>query len=245
MHVAEKHTGEYLNIKYRTSAFNIFHHINTYEDNGFLIVDLCCWKGFEFIYNYLYLANLRENWEEVKRLAQKAPQPEVRRYVLPLDIQKNDAGKNLVNLPYTTATATLRSDDTIWLEPEVLFSGPRQAFEFPQINYKAYGGKDYKYAYGLGLNHFIPDRLVKLNVKSKETWVWQEPNTYPSEPIFVPTPDALEEDDGVILSVAIAPAVGHKPSFLLILDAKDMSEIARAEVDTIIPVTFHGMFKNA
>ncbi|CAJ0914858.1 unnamed protein product [Ranitomeya imitator] len=216
-----------------------------YEDNGFIIVDLCCWKGFEFIYNYLYLANLRENWEEVKRLAQKAPQPEVRRYVLPLDIQKHDSGKNLVNLPYTTATATLRSDGTIWLEPEVLFSGPRQAFEFPQINYKAYCGKDYKYAYGLGLNHFIPDRLVKLNVKSKETWVWQEPNTYPSEPIFVPTPDALEEDDGVILSVAIAPAVGHKPSFLLILDAKDMSEIARAEVDTIIPVTFHGMFKDA
>ncbi|XP_056388738.1 retinoid isomerohydrolase [Hyla sarda] len=244
LHVAEKHTGEYLNIKYRTSAFNIFHHINTYEDNGFLIADLCCWKGFEFIYNYLYLANLRENWEEVKRLAEKAPQPEVRRYVLPLDIQKGDTGKNLVTLNYTTATATMRSDETIWLEPEVLFSGPRQAFEFPQINYKEYRGKDYKYAYGLGLNHFIPDRLVKLNVKSKETWVWQEPNTYPSEPIFVPSPDALEEDDGVILSVAVAPAVGHKPSCLLILDAKDMSEIARAEVDTIIPVTFHGMFKN-
>lgn len=33
------------------------------------------------------------------------------------------------------------------------------AFEFPQINYKKYGGKNYTYAYGLGLNHFIPDRV--------------------------------------------------------------------------------------
>lgn len=33
------------------------------------------------------------------------------------------------------------------------------AFEFPQINYKKYCGKNYTFAYGLGLNHFIPDRV--------------------------------------------------------------------------------------
>lgn len=43
---------------------------------------------FEFVYNYLYLANLRANWDEVKRQAEKAPQPEARRYVLPLNIDK-------------------------------------------------------------------------------------------------------------------------------------------------------------
>lgn len=43
---------------------------------------------FEFIYNYLYLANLRSNWDEVKRHAEKAPQPEARRYVLPLNFDK-------------------------------------------------------------------------------------------------------------------------------------------------------------
>lgn len=40
----------------------------------------------EFVYNYLYLANLKQEWEEVKKAAMRAPQPEVRRYVLPLDI---------------------------------------------------------------------------------------------------------------------------------------------------------------
>lgn len=33
------------------------------------------------------------------------------------------------------------------------------AFEFPQINYKKYCGKNYTFAYGLGLNHFVPDRV--------------------------------------------------------------------------------------
>lgn len=47
-----------------------------------------CVCSFEFVYNYLWLANLRANWEEVKKAAMMAPQPEVRRYVIPLDIHK-------------------------------------------------------------------------------------------------------------------------------------------------------------
>ncbi|XP_076132441.1 retinal Mueller cells isomerohydrolase isoform X1 [Alosa pseudoharengus] len=242
-HVATKNPGGYIDHKFRTSAFNVFHHINTYEDQGFIVVDLCTWKGHEFVYNYLYLANLRQNWEEVKKEAMRAPQPEVRRYVLPIDVHREEQGKNLISLPYTTATAVMRSDGTIWLEPEVLFSAPRQAFEFPQINYSAHGGRDYTYAYGLGLNHFIPDRICKLNVKSKESWVWQEPDSYPSEPLFVQSPEATAEDDGVLLSIVVSPGKGQHPAFLLILDAKNLTEIARASVEVIIPVTFHGMYK--
>ncbi|XP_030640344.1 retinal Mueller cells isomerohydrolase [Chanos chanos] len=241
-HLATKNPGTYINHKFRTSAFNVFHHINCYEDQGFIVVDLCTWKGQEFVYNYLYLANLRENWEDVKKAAMRAPQPEVRRYVLPLDVNREEQGKNLVALPYTTATAVMRSDGTVWLEPEVLFSGPRQAFEFPQINYGKFCGKDYTFTYGLGLNHFIPDRICKLNVKNKETWIWQEPDSYPSEPLFVQSPDATEEDDGVLLSIVVNPGA-QRPGYLLILNARDLSEIARAEVDVIIPVTFHGMYK--
>uniref|UniRef100_A0A671PDM1 Retinal Mueller cells isomerohydrolase n=1 Tax=Sinocyclocheilus anshuiensis TaxID=1608454 RepID=A0A671PDM1_9TELE len=242
-HLATKNPGEYIDHKFRTSAFNLFHHINCYEDQGFIVVDLCTWKGHDFVYNYLYLANVRQNWDEVKKAAMRAPQPEVRRYVLPLDIHREEQGKNLVSLPYTTATAVMCSDGSVWLEPEVLFSGPRQAFEFPQINYKKYCGKNYTFAYGLGLNHFVPDRICKLNVKSKETWIWQEPDAYPSEPLFVQSPDAKDEDDGVLLSIVVKPGVTQRPAFLLILNATDLTEIARAEVDVMIPVTLHGMYK--
>ncbi|KAM9719083.1 retinoid isomerohydrolase [Menidia menidia] len=241
-HISKKDPGEYIDIKFKGAPIGMFHHINTYEDQGFLVVDLCGWKGFEFVYNYLWLANLRANWEEVKKAAMMAPQPEVRRYVIPLDVHKEEQGKNLVSLPYTTATATMHSDGMVFLEPEVLFSGPRQAFEFPQINYERYAGKNYTYAYALGLNHFIPDRICKLNVKTKETWVWQEPDSYPSEPLFVQTPDGVDEDDGVLLTIVAAPG-SQRPAYLLILNAKDLSEIARAEVECNIPVTFHGMYK--
>ncbi|KAM3875671.1 retinal Mueller cells isomerohydrolase-like [Diretmus argenteus] len=242
-HLASKDPAGYLSDhKFRTSAFNLFHHINTYEDDGFIVVDLCTWKGHEFVYKYLYLANLRAEWEELKKAMMSAPQPEVRRYVLPLDIHREEQGKNLVSLSYTTATAALHGDGTIWLEPEVLFSGPRQAFEFPQINYSRCCGKNYHFAYGLGLNHFIPDRIVKLNVRTKETWVWQEDECYPSEPVFVPTPGATEEDDGVLLSIVIKPGA-ERPGFLLVLDARELGELARAEVNAIIPVTLHGMYK--
>jgi len=241
-HIARKDPGEYIDHRFKGAPIGMFHHINTYEDSGFIVVDLCGWKGFEFVYNYLWLANLRANWDEVKKAAMMAPQPEVRRYVIPLDIHKEEQGKNLVSLPYTTATAVMHSDGHIFLEPEVLFSGPRQAFEFPQINYPMCAGKNYTYAYGLGLNHFIPDRIVKLNVKTKETLVWQEPDSYPSEPLFVQNPGTTGEDDGVILTCVVAPGA-QRPGYMLILNAKDLTEIARAEVDITMPVTFHGMYK--
>ncbi|MBN3285545.1 RP65C isomerohydrolase, partial [Polyodon spathula] len=82
--------------------------------------------GFEFVLNYLCLANLKEDWDEVKKNAMMAPQPEVRRYVLPLDDDRVEQGKNLICLPYTTATATMSADGTVWLEPDILFSGPQQ-----------------------------------------------------------------------------------------------------------------------
>lgn len=41
----------------------------------------------------------------------------------------------------------------------------------------------------------------------------------------------------------MSPGAGQKPAYLLILNAKDFSEVARAEVETNIPVTFHGVFK--
>lgn len=35
--------------------------------------------------------------------------------------------------------------------------------------------------------------------------VWCQPGLYPSEPVFVPSPNAKEEDDGVILTVVLKP----------------------------------------
>jgi beta,beta-carotene 9',10'-dioxygenase len=61
--------------------------------------------------------------------------------------------------------------------------------------------------------------------------------------VFVARPDAEREDDGVLLSVVLDAR--SETSFLLVLDASDLSELARAEVPHHIPFGFHGQFARA
>jgi beta,beta-carotene 9',10'-dioxygenase len=70
--------------------------------------------------------------------------------------------------------------------------------------------------------------------------VWSEDGCFPGEPVFVASPDAREEDDGVLLSVVLDGHTGR--SFLLVLDAHSLDELARAEVPHHIPFGFHGQF---
>ena len=44
-HLASKDPGEYIDHKFRAAPIGLFHHINTYEDEGFVVVDVCAWKG--------------------------------------------------------------------------------------------------------------------------------------------------------------------------------------------------------
>ena len=57
----------------------------------------------------------------------------------------------------------------------------------------------------------------------------------------MPQPFAAE-DDGVLLSVVFDSRSGR--SFMLVLDAADLSEVARAEAPHHIPYGFHGQFLN-
>ncbi len=54
------------------------------------------------------------------------------------------------------------------------------------------------------------------------------------------TPGSEDEDDGVLLSVVLDGRRGN--SFLLVLDARSLGELARAEVPHHIPYGFHGQF---
>ena len=51
------------------------------------------------------------------------------------------------------------------------------------------------------------------------------------------------EDDGVLLSVVLDGSAGT--SFLLVLDATDLTEVARAQAPHHIPFSFHGMFSRS
>jgi beta,beta-carotene 9',10'-dioxygenase len=122
-----------------------------------------------------------------------------------------------------------------------------EGFELPRINYRRNNTRPYRFVYG---NYGPPDepgafldRIQKADVSSGATSEWHEDGRYPGEPVFVPSPDAREEDDGVLLSVVLDAQ--RETSFLLVLDASDLSEIARARVPHAIPFGFHGQFMRA
>jgi len=129
-------------------------------------------------------------------------------------------------------------DETV--RSEVLYDG---SFELPRVR-EDREGRPYRYAYGVGHRNVppeeFPNRLVKFDADDREATVWEEDGTYPSEPVFVPSPEDDGEDDGVILSVFLEPA--EESSFLLVLDAEGFEEIARCRVDHPVPHGFHGGF---
>lgn len=52
----------------------------------------------------------------------------------------------------------------------------------------------------------VPLTSCIVSSVTDEPQVWYQDGFYPSEPVFVPSPDAADEDDGVILSVVLTPS---------------------------------------
>ena len=95
--------------------------------------------------------------------------------------------------------------------------------------------------YGVGSRQTVLERLVKLNVQTKEFVTWEESGGFASEPVFVKAPHGKEEDDGVVLSCVINPS--DQTTSLLVLDAKEFKELGRAVVEGVTPATLHGLFQ--
>jgi carotenoid cleavage dioxygenase-like enzyme len=125
------------------------------------------------------------------------------------------------------------------IEHEQLVDGH---FELGRINYGRCNERPYRYAWGTTAvtgRDWI-DGLAKIDVQEGSQIKWSEPGAYPGEPIFVAEPGAEDEDAGVALSVVLDAGAGT--SYLLVLDARDMTELARASVPHHIPFSFHGMY---
>jgi beta,beta-carotene 9',10'-dioxygenase len=113
--------------------------------------------------------------------------------------------------------------------------------ELPRINYHRCNGRPYQYVWGAGSGASgWFDRIVKVDTFDGSTLTWAQPDCYPGEPVFVARPGAEREDDGVLLSVVLDATAAS--SFLLVLDAADLRELARAEAPHHIPFSFHGQF---
>lgn len=55
-------------MKYHTTALSTFHQINAFEEDGFLIVDMCCSDDGKAL-NIYYLQNLRKSGEALDEVS--------------------------------------------------------------------------------------------------------------------------------------------------------------------------------
>uniref|UniRef100_A0A8D3DS52 Beta-carotene oxygenase 2b n=1 Tax=Scophthalmus maximus TaxID=52904 RepID=A0A8D3DS52_SCOMX len=216
-HLIHKQTGKVSSVKYLAKPLSTFHQINAYEEDGFLIIDMCASDDGQAINNY-NLQNL----------------------ILEMSCSTVTTSVPRVSLP----TLFFFSMVQVFCTHEDLHGDDLHEYggmEFPQIYYGKYNTHPYRYFYGCGFRHLVGDSLIKMDLQGKHMKVWEQPGLYPSEPVFVPAPNATEEDDGVIMSVIITPNQ-DKSTFLLVLDAKTFEELGRAVVPVNIPYGFHGTF---
>lgn len=244
-HLVNRHTGKASEVRYQCAPMFTLHQINAYEDNGFLVMDMCCGDDGDAVGEFTLENIRRKSGEEMDKFYNGLCRNLPRRYVLPLNVDEQaPLDQNLITLNRYTATAVKTKPKEVFLTHEELHDDTLLQYgglEFPQINYAEYNGRPYRYFYSCGFGHVFSDSLLKMDVHTKELKVWRYPGLYPSEPVFVASPRATEEDDGVVLSVIITPRK-EKSTFLLVLDAKTFTELGRAEVPVNIPYGTHGVF---
>ncbi|CDQ90132.1 unnamed protein product [Oncorhynchus mykiss] len=238
IHLVDKKTGKAVSTKFYTDALVVFHHINAYEDDGHVVFDMVTYKDSN-LYEMFYLANLRkETHEFIESNNVNFSPPVCQRFVLPLTVDKDTPkGTNLVRLKDTTAKTVMQRDGSLYCLPDTIFEG----LELPGMNYK-FNGKKYRYFYGSRVEWTPhPNKIGKGDIVTRKYIEWTEEDCYPSEPVFVATPGAVEEDDGVILSSVVSLNPKKSP-FMLVLNAKTFEEIARASIDASIHMDLHGHF---
>ncbi|XP_015250188.1 PREDICTED: beta,beta-carotene 15,15'-monooxygenase-like [Cyprinodon variegatus] len=236
-HVIDIKTRKATSFKYYTDALVVFHHINAYEEDGHVVFDIITYKDSN-LYNMFYLHNMTDETDNFINANKEFSPPFCQRFILPLSIQKDSPkGTNLVTLTDATAQAVMQDDGSIYCKPDTVFKG----MELPGINYN-FNARKYRYFYGSRLEWSPhPNKIAKVDIVTRTHIEWQQENCYPSEPVFVGSPGAVEEDDGVILSSVVSSDPNVSP-FLLVLNARTFEEIARASVPVPVHMDLHGMF---
>ncbi|XP_030621009.1 beta,beta-carotene 15,15'-dioxygenase [Chanos chanos] len=234
IHVIDRKTQKEVATKFYTNAMVVYHHVNAFEEDGHLVFDVVAYND-NSLYDMFFLETLKQQKESGN--SSTYCRPKYKRFALPLTDKGGETGEDLVKLKYTTASAVKEKDGKIHCQPEVLCEG----VELPRINYD-FNGQKHRYAYMTGVEmSSVATKIMKFDVETKKQTEWRGENCWPSEPVFIPTPDGVEEDDGVILTSVINSNPGES-DFLLVLDAKSFTEIARAYVKAELHMDMHGYF---
>ncbi|CAO1425675.1 unnamed protein product [Diamesa serratosioi] len=261
IYLIDRDSGE-LKHTFQTEAFFYLHIINQYEKDNHVVIDICCYRDPEML-NCMYIDTMRDMQSnpDYARMFRGRPL----RFVLPLNYPikqnplknffKQDSedideeklellSNNLVTLKDSGASAYALPDGSVFCKPQLLCS---MGCETPRINYEKNLGTEYQYFYAISadVDADNPGTLIKVDVKNKNKLTWSENKCYPSEPIFIANPNSECEDDGIILASMVWGHGEENRVGLLILCAKTMEELGRAEFKNLsgpVPKCLHGWF---
>lgn len=233
--VVDRRQGRGLVGKFHSPPFFCFHTTNAWEqpstggDSG--SVDLVC-ELFQFdntdILHKLYYKNLVSN----------APGA----HDLPMEHPFGHAGLARYKLKYVPLSGKVKLPDFPSQVPKaerIMYIPSPQAGDLQRIN-PNYSLKPHRYIWGVcdrGKSSFV-DGIVKTDTHMESCIYWEHEKHTPGEPIFIPNPNGVAEDDGVVLSLVFNGETTS--SYLICLDAQNMTEIGRVEVGAVIGFGFHG-----
>uniref|UniRef100_H3D2G9 Carotenoid-cleaving dioxygenase, mitochondrial n=1 Tax=Tetraodon nigroviridis TaxID=99883 RepID=H3D2G9_TETNG len=240
-HLVSKHTGEVSTVKYHTKAFATFHQINAFEEDGFLMIDLCCSDNGQAINNYL-IQNLRKSGEALDEVYNSTGRAFPRRFVLPLHVTSQTAAGHNLN---TRETCVKTDKDTVFCQHEDLHGDDLLEFgglEFPQINYGRCNTKPYRYFYGCGFRHLVGDSLLKMDLKDKTFKLQRPAGALRWTPVtLVFTPHSRQRVVGC-LQKRLLTSTDDLCLFRQVLDGR-LPELGRANVPVNMPYGFHGIYE--
>jgi len=231
-YVVDRKHGKGIVATYESQPFFCFHTVNAWEEPSSqdptktdIITEFSMFENTTVLHRFYY-DNLLASTENNKWNDPKKRQP-----ALPMNAQFRLSSVNAV------------SNSTKPLPVEVIFIADKSvSVELPTIN-PVYRNRRHRYTYGVidRMKSSFMDGLAKFDNTTQKSIIWEQEGHTPGEAIFVADPNGTEEDDGVLLSVVLD---GHvERSYLLVLDAKTMKEVGRAEVPGPVSFGFHGLYK--
>lgn len=227
-YVVDRKHGKGLVATYESPAFFCFHTINAWQEPSKedptktdIVADLVRMDSTDFITSLYYdnLISSRPSAKEYTAHRKNSLRSTITRFRLPA-------------LPSSPSSDILKAT-VEWS------AGKSLSPELPTMNPTRVTEK-YRYVYATTFRGeaTLADGIMKFDCESQESRLWSRHGHSTGEPIFVANPEGVSEDDGVLLSVVLDGLSGN--SYLLCLDARDLTELGRANVKGPVGFGFHG-----
>ncbi|KAJ6095788.1 Carotenoid oxygenase [Penicillium sp. IBT 16267x] len=227
-YVVDRKHGKGLVATYESPAFFCYHTINAFQEQSEedptkidIVADLVRMDTSNFLDLALY-KNMKSSLPTAKEIAATRTD----------EMRTAFSRFRLPALPAEPSSevlqATLEWSSSKDFSPELPTMNPRLVT------------KRHRYAYAASFRgeSTLTDGIVKFDCETQETLLWAHHGHSPGEPIFVANPDGVNEDDGVLLSVILDGFRDH--SYLLCLDARNLTELGRANMKGVVGFGFHG-----